>query len=248
MFKINSILFNQVFKSSILSETVKCNNFLLKQCANIHCFEPPKPVDSSDWPDNRKLRVVEKQPFFDTKPPKLPKMLRLLRGPEEVHTDLVYKQYGVKALLGGRMKHTNFEAVRRIIFKKLDTSRMFAFWRVEPPWQPMTKKGVGKRMGGGKGSAHHYATPVKAERIIIELGGNLDAHEARKILGPVAEILPFPARFVSQKYLDDEREKEKLIKENNTNKFTMEYVIKNNMGGCQKWLSPYDYKWFGKYK
>ena len=75
------------------------------------------------------------------------------------------------------MKHSNFEAVRRIIFKKLDTSRMFAFWRVEPPWQPMTKKGVGKRMGGGKGSAHHYATPVKAERIIIELGGNLDAHE-----------------------------------------------------------------------
>lgn len=50
---------------------------------------------------------------------------------------------------------------------------MFALWRIEPPWQPLSKKGIGKRMGGGKGSIHHYATPVRAERIIVELGGDL---------------------------------------------------------------------------
>ena len=28
-------------------------------------------------------------------------------------------------------------------------------------------------MGGGKGSIHHYVTPVKANRIIMEVGGKL---------------------------------------------------------------------------
>lgn len=57
---------------------------------------------------------------------------------------------------------------------------MFAVWRVEPPWQPCSKKSVGKRMGGGKGATHHYVTPVKAERIIVELGGDIHPIEVSK--------------------------------------------------------------------
>lgn len=63
------------------------------------------------------------------------------------------------------------------IAKGLDSKRMFAIWRVPPPWQPVTKKGQGQRMGGGKGAIDHYVTPVKAGRVIIEVGGTIEFQE-----------------------------------------------------------------------
>lgn len=32
-------------------------------------------------------------------------------------------------------------------------------------------------MGSGKGSIDHYATPVKAKQVIIEVGGNIEYFE-----------------------------------------------------------------------
>jgi len=38
------------------------------------------------------------------------------------------------------LKHGHFEMIRLTIGRKLDQERMFAIWRVDPPWQPVTKK------------------------------------------------------------------------------------------------------------
>ncbi|KAK6625426.1 hypothetical protein RUM43_005724 [Polyplax serrata] len=238
------------FANTITKNSALCEGKLqFLHAAGMRYYAPPVVQDTSEWPEKRKLVVVDKQPNYGhTRPPRMKKMLNLIRGPEEVHTDLLYKGYGVKALLGGRMKYQHFEAIRRILFRRIDPDRMFAIWRVEPPWQPCAKRGVGKRMGGGKGSIHHYVTPVRAERIIVEIGGDIHKLEAKKMLAAAAEILPFPARFVSQESLEKEREENRRLEENNINPYTMEYVIRNNMGGCGNWLSPYDYKWFGKYK
>lgn len=54
---------------------------------------------------------------------------------------------------------------------------MFAIWRVPAPWQPVTKKGQGQRMGGGKGAIDHYVTPIKAGRVILEMGGTCEFAE-----------------------------------------------------------------------
>jgi large subunit ribosomal protein L16 len=67
--------------------------------------------------------------------------------------------------------------VRNTINRKLDETRMFAIWRIDAPWKPMTRKGQGHRMGGGKGAVDHYTTPVKAGRIIMELGGECEYGE-----------------------------------------------------------------------
>lgn len=124
---------------------------------------------------------------------------------------------------------------------------MFAIWRVDPPWQPLTKKGQGQRMGGGKGAIDHYVTPVKAGRVIVELGGKLEFVEAKKILRIVAPKLPFNAMVVSHEMMQEMAREEKRREEENTNPFTMKYVIQNNLSGCHRWLSPVDHKWFGKF-
>lgn len=57
--------------------------------------------------------------------------------------------------------------------------RMFAMWRVPPPWQPVTKKAKGMKMGGGKAAIDHYATPIRPNRIIFEVGGVVEYEEVR---------------------------------------------------------------------
>lgn len=72
--------------------------------------------------------------------------------------------------------------VRMFFLRHLDfDKKVFAMWRVEPPWQPVTKKGQGQRMGGGKGPIDHYATPIKAGKVIVEVGGHVEYEEVSLI-------------------------------------------------------------------
>lgn len=59
--------------------------------------------------------------------------------------------------------------------------------------------------------------------------------------------LPFKAIAVSQEILEDMQKEEEYAEKYNQNPYTMKYLIQNNMGGCHRWLSPVDLKWFGKY-
>lgn len=38
------------------------------------------------------------------------------------------------------MKWGHFEMVRLGVLRKMDQNRMFAVWRIDAPWQPITKK------------------------------------------------------------------------------------------------------------
>jgi large subunit ribosomal protein L16 len=192
---------------------------------------------------------MEKVPILppNLKAPKMQKRLRYMRGEEPVHTFLQNQQYGIQALQGGRMRWGHFEMLRLSIGRKMDVNRMFAIWRIDAPWQPLTKQGQGQRMGGGKGAIDHYVTPIKAKRIILELGGKCEFIEVKEFLQKYANQLPFKARAVSHEMLVEEAKQEEELRKSNLNKYTMKWVIQNNIGGCHKMLSPYDHKYYGKY-
>lgn len=80
------------------------------------------------------------------------------------------------------MHHGHFEMMRIGINKNMDEKRMFAVWRIPAPWKPITRKGSGHKMGGGKGSIDHYVTPVKAGRIVFEFGGECEFGEVFMML------------------------------------------------------------------
>lgn len=196
-----------------------------------------------------KLKMMERVPQYPPmlRPPKMQKNLKFMRGPELVHNKLSLQQYGIVATGGGRMRWGHFEMVRNTIGRKMDTNRMYVIWRVDAPWQPITKKGQGQRMGGGKGAIDHYVTPIKSGRVIVEMGGKMEFVEAKKILDIVAPKLPFKAMVVSQAMMEEMAREEEQLERENLNPFTFKYVIQNNLGGCHRWLSPVDHKWFGKY-
>ncbi|XP_066252328.1 large ribosomal subunit protein uL16m [Euwallacea similis] len=219
------------------------------QICGMKNFKPPLTYDHIELPEKPKLKFIDKLPTLppNIRPPKMQKRLRYMRGPEDVHNFLLHKQYGIMALGGGRLRWGHFEMIRLTIGRKMDLSRMFAAWRVDSPWQPVTKRGQGTRLGGGKGAIDHYVTPIKAGRIIVELGGKCDFKEVEPFLTDIANKLPFKAMAVSQKIIEQMNDREKWEEENNINPYTMKYMIQNNMGGCHQWISPWDLKYFCKY-
>ncbi|KAK9878656.1 hypothetical protein WA026_023107 [Henosepilachna vigintioctopunctata] len=222
---------------------LKTLRIFITQTSGFKHFPPPKNFDHIEIPERPKLKFIDKVPQYpaNVRPIKMQKKLRLMRGPELVHNTLQLKQYGIMALGGGRLKIEHFDVMRLAIGKKIDPTRMFAIWRVDAPWQPVTKIGQGQRMGGGKGGIDHYVTPIKTGRIILELGGRCEYEEVKSFLHDIAMKLPFKAMAVSQEILEKKAADEKYEEENNQNPYTMKYLIQNNMGGCHRWLSPYDF-------
>ena len=149
---------------------------------------------------------------------------------------------------GGRLRSSHVDNMRLQVIRKMDEKKTFAYWRIDAPWQSVSKKVLGKRMGGGKCPIKYYVTPVRARRIILELGGHVELEHVRPILQSVVDMLPFEARIVSRETLEALNKEEELLEKMNRNPFTFQYAADNNLLGCKQFLSPYDYEWYGKYR
>lgn len=199
--------------------------------------------------ENRLLPQLDAAPIFptDQRPFKYPKRLSDMRGPEPIHNTLMFGQFGVMAISGGEFKIEHLNQIRNIVNQKLIPQKMFACWRIDAPWKSKVKRGISKRLGCGKGNIHHYVTPVKAGRVIFEIGGYIEFDEVYSLLASVASRMPCYAMPVSPEILDKLRELDRKIKEDNINPVTRHRVYSNNMQGSHKILDYYETKWEGKY-
>lgn len=110
-----------------------------------------------------------------------------------LHLDICFVS-NVQAMGGGYLHWGHLEMIRLTVNRKMDSQTTFARWRVNSPYKPITRKGLGQRMGGGKGAIDHYAVPVRYGRLIVEVGGKVELAEVEPILTEVAKKLPFPAK------------------------------------------------------
>lgn len=137
--------------------------------------------------------------------------------------------------------------MRLTINRHLNPRTMFAVWRIPAPYKPITRKGLGTRMGGGKGAINHYVTAVKSGRLLVEVGGHCEFCQVEYFLNQIAKKLPLKAKAVSQKSLQEIREMEEERRRNNQNPWTFERIVKANMLGIRKHVSPYDLNLKGRY-
>nr|XP_033776832.1 39S ribosomal protein L16, mitochondrial [Geotrypetes seraphini] len=195
-----------------------------------------------------KLKVIERAPNLAI-PKKEPKNLKDIRGPtiDPQASTFCDGDYGIVALGGGYLRWGHFEMIRLTINRFMDPKTMFARWRINAPYKPVTRKSLGQRMGGGKGAIDHYVTPVKYGQIVVEMGGHCEFLEVERVLTRVAKKLPFRAKAVSRKMLEEMHQEEERMKKENQNPWTFERIIKSNMLGLRKVLSPYDLKFKGKF-
>uniref|UniRef100_A0A8C5QDI4 Large ribosomal subunit protein uL16m n=1 Tax=Leptobrachium leishanense TaxID=445787 RepID=A0A8C5QDI4_9ANUR len=196
--------------------------------------------------DRPKLKFVNKAPDL-VQVKKEPKNLRDIRGPATEGREFVDGNYGIVALSGGYLRWGHFEMMRLTLNRTLSPRTTFSRWMVPPPHKPVTRKGLGQRMGGGKGAVDHYVTPVKIDQLILEVGGHCEFEEVFPILSQVAKKLPFLARPVSRETLKDARNQFEERVKNNQNPWTFERLASRNMLGCRKYLSPYDLRFKGRF-
>ncbi|XP_013383577.1 39S ribosomal protein L16, mitochondrial [Lingula anatina] len=219
----------------------------------------PKPPQDYSWvkmPERGKLKLYERIPQPNKMQVRIWGEGRIketsrsidTRGPELFHNNLNHKQFGIRALQGGELKWGHFEMMRININKIINEDNMFAVWRVPAPNKPVTNKTEGARMGGGKGPIKYYVTPVKAGRIILEVGGHCEYKEVSRVLELMAANLPFKAEAITHEMLLEEQERKEFIEKNNKNPFDFRFMLKHNINGCRRYAGRYDWKWQGKYK
>jgi len=212
----------------------------------------PEKFENVVMPPRNRLPVLPKVPHMwqiggVIRPPKQTKELWRMKGEEHIHKDLQLGQFAIIAVTGGMLKHAHFEVMRAHIGRFLKEEKSFAMYRVEAPYKPITNHGQGQRMGGGKGRIKEYGTPVKAGRVIVEVGGTLYWEEVKPWLSKVAKKLPFEAMAVNAEILEALRAEEKRLQESNENPITFEWLVRNNIFDCQRQLSTLDRRWFGKF-
>lgn len=207
--------------------------------------------DNVNFPTKHRLPIYPKAPSvfqqIGAKPPKEIRNLYKMQGEEIVHNKLQLEQFGIVAIGGGLLESRHFDMMRHDIGRFLEPEKCFAIYRVDPPYKPRTNRGVGRKLGGGKGSIHHYVTPIKAGRVIVEVAGNVLWDEVQPWLARVAGKMPFQAMAVSQKLMEKLDAEEKRLEEANENPYTFEWLVRNNMFDCQRYISPRDKMWFGKF-
>ncbi|XP_058485967.1 39S ribosomal protein L16, mitochondrial [Solea solea] len=206
------------------------------------------PPDYSDvfLPEKPKLKVMNKVPNL-TKAKKEMKKLRDIQGPSKAANTFSIGQYAIVAMGGGYLHWGHIEMIRLTVNRKMDAQTTFARWRIRAPYKPITRKGLGQRMGGGKGAIDHYVTPVCYGRLIVEVGGKVELGEVGQFLTEVAKKLPFPAKVMSRESLAAMHKKQEEIEQNNQNPWTFKEIVQGNMLGIRRVVSPIEFHNRGRF-
>jgi large subunit ribosomal protein L16 len=110
-------------------------------------------------------------------------------------TNLAFGEFGLKALESAWINARHIEAARLALSRFLKQTGKIWF-RIFPD-KPVTKKPAETRMGKGKGDLSHWVAPVRAGRIILELGG-IGPKEARRAMQLASHKFPVKTRFIER--------------------------------------------------
>lgn len=110
-------------------------------------------------------------------------------------TDVEFGEYGLKSLGRGWLTSKQLEAARRAIAHT--TARGGKVWTRVFPDKPVTSKGGGVRMGGGKGDVAEYVVVVAPGRVLFEVAG-VNREVVQKAFAAASAKLPFATRIVTR--------------------------------------------------
>lgn len=110
-------------------------------------------------------------------------------------TEIVFGEYGLKALEGCWLDNHQIEAARIAITRNM--ARQGQVWIKVFPHLAKTKKPLGVRQGSGKGSVDTWVAVVKKEVIIFEVAGVSEAI-AKEALRLASHKLPIRTKIVKR--------------------------------------------------
>ena len=108
---------------------------------------------------------------------------------------IAYGRYGLQSQSAARVTSRQIEAARQAMTRSV--KRGGRVWIRIFPHVPVSKKGVGLRMGSGKGNPEYYVARIKPGTVIFEMDGVAEtlAKEAMRL---ASHKLPVKCQFVTK--------------------------------------------------
>lgn len=119
-----------------------------------------------------------------------------MKGVAHAGTRISFGEFGLVSMGTAWITSRQIEAARRTITHF--TARGGRIWIRIFPDKPITKKPPEVRMGSGKGDVFEYVAPVKAGRVMFEMGG-IAKDVAFQALKLAAYKLPVKTKIVEKK-------------------------------------------------
>lgn len=124
-----------------------------------------------------------------------------MRGEAKGGKTVAFGEYGLQALDSHWISNRQIEAARIAMTRYM--KRGGKVWIKIFPHKSYTSKGIGTRMGNGKGAPEGWLAPVKRGKIMFEVGGVSKevAHEALRL---ASHKLPVRTKIVSREEVGGE--------------------------------------------
>lgn len=104
-----------------------------------------------------------------------------------------YGKYALKSLAFGSLTYKQIEACRKSMKRNVKKNGML--WLRVFTYKSVTQKGLGVRMGKGKGSHSFWKCPIKPGQIVCEIESSND-NIAIKALKSASSRLPFKSKII----------------------------------------------------
>ncbi|BDR57263.1 50S ribosomal protein L16 [Xylocopilactobacillus apis] len=118
-----------------------------------------------------------------------------MRGEAKGGKEIAFGEYGIKALENHWITNRQIEAARIAMTRYM--KRGGKVWIKIFPHKSYTSKGVGVRMGNGKGAPEGWVAVVKREKVLFEVAG-VPEEVAREALRLASNKLPIKTKFVTR--------------------------------------------------
>ena len=119
-----------------------------------------------------------------------------MRGKAYRGADVLFGDFGLKAVEPGWVTARQIEAARRAIVRTM--RRRGKFWIRIFPDKPVTRKPAETRMGKGKGNVEYWVAVVRPGRIMFEVGGGLPDEISREALRLAQYKLAIKTKIVTR--------------------------------------------------
>ncbi|XID85403.1 50S ribosomal protein L16 [Pediococcus pentosaceus] len=124
-----------------------------------------------------------------------------MRGAAKGGKTVAFGEYGLQALTSSWITNRQIEAARVAMTRYM--KRDGKVWIKIFPHKSYTSKGVGVRMGNGKGTPEGWVAPVKREKVMFEVAG-VPEEVAREALRLAAMKLPVKTKIIQREEVGGE--------------------------------------------
>ena len=118
-----------------------------------------------------------------------------MKGAAHCGNVITYGEYGLVAMEPAWITSNQIEAARIAMTRY--TKRGGKVWIKIFPDKPYSKKGLGTRMGSGKGAPEGWVAVVKNQKVMFEIGG-VTEDVAREALRLAQHKLPIKTRIITK--------------------------------------------------